>query len=227
MARNKIGLQVDLEPFITALENSGRLAQEETGNVLKASKKVVTDALVRDTVKANYPAKGKYSTGDLVKSIDKNYEQWSFLEKFKGVNTEFNEGILKAAEEQGVNLRKVFGKAISNTLESGTETREILLYATGCFSIGRTSYTEDVQLVGTEGSVGCWCKSYLVELGEDFWQIKFASFVGAERGESIVHYSKAVLDISDVEFDAENGKAIGWTMPKNEQFIPIEQLRGI
>lgn len=162
------------------------------------------------------------------KDIDtENYEQWSFLEKFKGVNTEFNEEILKAAEEQGVNLCKVFGKAISNTLESGTETREILLYATGCFSIGRTSYTEYVQLVGTEEPVGCWCEAYLVALGEDFWQIKFAPSVGAEHGESIVNYSKVRLDRSDIKFHEDTGELVGWIKPIDEQMIDVDQLRGI
>lgn len=160
------------------------------------------------------------------KDIDKIYEQWSFLEKFKGVNTEFNEEILKAAEEQGVNLRKVFGKAISNTLESGTETREILLYATGCFSIGRARYTEDVQLFGTEEPVGCWCTAYLVELGKDFWQIKFAPSVG-ENGESIVNYSKGKLDKSEIQYDEDTGEVIGWIKLIDEQMIDIEQLRGI
>lgn len=160
------------------------------------------------------------------KSIDKNYEQWSFLEKFKGVNTEFNEEILRAAEKQGVELGKVFGKAISNTLESGTETREILLYATGCFSIGRTSYTEDVQLFGMEEPVGCYCTAYLVELGGDFWQIKFANSVG-EYGQSIVNYTKARLNKWEVQFDEDTGELVGWIKPTNGQMMDVDQLRGI
>ena len=160
------------------------------------------------------------------KDVYKDYKDVEMLERFKGWNIEFNREVLKVAEEQEVELRKVFGKAIGNILRNGRETREILLYATDCFSVGKVGNTENVQLFGMEESVGCWCNSYLVELGEDFWQIRFAFFVG-ERGESIVHYSKAVLDINDVEFDAENGKAISWTMPKNEQLIPVEELRGI
>ena len=160
------------------------------------------------------------------KGLDKNYEQWSFLEKFKGVNTEFNEEILRAAEEQGIELRKVFGKAISNTLKSGMETREILLYATGCFSIGRASYTEDVQLFGMEEPVGCWCEAYLVELGEDFWQIKFAPSVG-EYGQSIVNYTKARLNKWEVQFDEDTGELVGWIKPTDEQMMDVDQLRGI
>ena len=160
------------------------------------------------------------------KGIDKSYEQWKFLEKFRGVNAEFSKEIIRVGEEQDVELRKVFGKAIGNMLRNGMETREILLYATYCFSVGKDGDTEEVRLFGMEEPVGCWCSTYVVELGEDFWLIRFASFVG-ERGESIVHYSKAVLDINDVEFDAENGKAISWIMPKNEQLIPAEQLRDI
>lgn len=160
------------------------------------------------------------------KGLDKNYEQLSFLEKFKGLNTEFNEEILRAAEEQGIELRKVFGKAISNTLKSGMETREILLYATGCFAIGRARYTEDVQLFGTEEPVGCWCTAYLAELGEDFWQIKFATSVG-EYGESIVNYSKTRLDKSEIQYDEDTGEVLGWIKPIGGQMMDIKQLRGI
>ena len=159
-------------------------------------------------------------------SFDKRYEQWSFLEKFKGLNTEFNKEILSAAEEQGVELGKVFGKAISNTLEMGIETREILLYATGCFAIGRARYTEDVQLFGKEEPVGRLCTAYLVELGGDFWQIKFASSVG-EYGESIVNYSKARLDKSEIQYDEDIGEVIGWIKPIDKQMMDAKQLRGI
>lgn len=160
------------------------------------------------------------------KDFDRSYEEWKFLEKFKSWNIELDREIVKVAEEQGINLRKVFGKAISNILRNGRETREILLYATDCFSVGKVSGNKNLQFLGVEEPVSCWHKAYIVELGEDFWQIRLAFLVG-EHGESIVHYSKAVLDINDVEFDAENGKAISWTMPKNEQLIPIEWLRDI
>lgn len=73
MARNRIGLEIDLESMINSLEKAGSNVKSAVDEVEKASKKVVTDALVRDTVKANFPAKGKYSTGNLAKSIDKDY----------------------------------------------------------------------------------------------------------------------------------------------------------
>ena len=73
MARNRIGLEIDLESMITGLEKAGANVKDSVNSVQKASKKVVTDCLVRDTIKSNFPAKGKYSTGCLVKSIDKDY----------------------------------------------------------------------------------------------------------------------------------------------------------
>lgn len=62
-----------MESMITGLEKAGASVKDAVNSLEKASKKVVTDALVRDTIKANFPAKGKYSTGDLAKSIDKDY----------------------------------------------------------------------------------------------------------------------------------------------------------
>lgn len=88
MAKNKIGLQFDgLEDIISNLENAGGSAMDAVDSALKASKDFVTDALIRDTKKANYPAKGKYSTGELAKSIDKNFKvEW------KGLTAEINIG---------------------------------------------------------------------------------------------------------------------------------------
>lgn len=78
MARNKIGLQIDLEGMISSLERAGANVKSSVDEMQIASKKIVTDALVRDTVKGNFPARGKYSTGELAKSIDKNYKvEWS------------------------------------------------------------------------------------------------------------------------------------------------------
>ena len=88
MAKNKIGLQFDgLEDIISNLENAGASAKDAVDSALKASKDFVTDALVKDTTKANYPAKGKYSTGELAKSIDKN-----FTVKWQGLTSEINIG---------------------------------------------------------------------------------------------------------------------------------------
>lgn len=74
MAKNRVGLQFDgLEQMISNLEKASVDVREATESALLASKQLVTSGLVRDTVKANLPAKGKYSTGDLAKSIDKDY----------------------------------------------------------------------------------------------------------------------------------------------------------
>lgn len=77
MGKNKIGLQIDMENMVSSLEAAEADVKDAITNVLKASKRVVTDTLVKDTVKANFPAKGKYSTGRLAKSIDTNYNvEW-------------------------------------------------------------------------------------------------------------------------------------------------------
>ena len=77
MAKNKIGLQIGLEEVITSLEKAEADVKGSVGNILEASKQVVTTSLVRDTVKSNFPARGKYSRGTLAKSIDKNYNvEW-------------------------------------------------------------------------------------------------------------------------------------------------------
>lgn len=66
----------------------------------------------------------------------------------------------------------------------------------------------------------------MVELGEDFWQIKFAFSVG-EYGESIVNYSKNKLDIWEIQFDEDTGKVVGWIKPIDGPMVDIEELRGI
>lgn len=88
MAKNKIGLQFDgLEDIINRLEKAGGNVQEAVEESLKASKQYVTDALLRDTTKANYPAGGKYSTGELAKSIDSDMSV-----KWNGNTAEINVG---------------------------------------------------------------------------------------------------------------------------------------
>lgn len=79
MARkNRIGLEIDMESMIKDLERSSKDVRSSTTEILQASKEVVTDALVRDTVKQNFPARGKYSTGKLAKSINKDSNvKWS------------------------------------------------------------------------------------------------------------------------------------------------------
>lgn len=160
------------------------------------------------------------------KDVSKNYENIEMLEKFQGWHIEFNKEILKVCQEQEVNLRNVFGKAIGNVLKNGEETREILQYAVDCFSVAKVSGTENVRLFGMSGFIDCWCKAYLVELGEEFWQIQFAVFVG-ENGESIVNYNKAKLDRWEIQYDEDTGEVLGWIKPIIGQMIDIKQLRGI
>ena len=87
MPKNRIGLEIDLESMITSLEKAGADVKKSIDAVQKASKKAVTDALIKDTVKGNFPAKGKYSTGQLARSIDKDYNV-----KWQGYVAEVNVG---------------------------------------------------------------------------------------------------------------------------------------
>lgn len=74
MARNKIGLQFSgLEEMIERLEAAEASIKTATEAALKASKQVVNEQLTRDTTNANFPARGKYATGALKKSIDKDF----------------------------------------------------------------------------------------------------------------------------------------------------------
>ena len=74
MARNKIGLQFNgLEEMIERLEAAEASIKTATEAALKASKQVVNEQLTRDTTNANFPARGKYATGALKKSIDKDF----------------------------------------------------------------------------------------------------------------------------------------------------------
>ena len=74
MGRNKIGLQFSgLEEMIERLEAAEADIKTATEAALKASKQVVNQQLTRDTTNANFPAGGKYATGALKKSIDKDF----------------------------------------------------------------------------------------------------------------------------------------------------------
>lgn len=74
MARNKIGLQFNgLEEMIERLEAAEASIKTATEAALKASKQVVNEQLTRDTTNANFPARGKYASGALKKSIDKDF----------------------------------------------------------------------------------------------------------------------------------------------------------
>lgn len=74
MPKNRVTIQIDMEDMVKNLEKAGADVRESIGAMLRESKKLVTDALVRDTVKENYPAQGKYSRekGGLAESIDRD-----------------------------------------------------------------------------------------------------------------------------------------------------------
>lgn len=74
MPKNKIGLQfTGLEEMIERLEAAEADIKSATEAALKASKQVVNEGLNRDTTNGNFPAGGKYATGALKQSIDKNF----------------------------------------------------------------------------------------------------------------------------------------------------------
>ena len=104
MAKNKLSLQFDgLEDIITKLEESQADIREAVGEALAESKKYVTDTLVRDTVPANYPAKGRYSTGELARSIDKNNSV-----KWQGLKAEVKVGY-KISESGLASIMLLYG----------------------------------------------------------------------------------------------------------------------
>lgn len=74
MAKNKIGLQfTGIEEMIERLEAAEADIKQATEAALKASKQVVNEGLNRDTNNGSFPAGGKYATGALKRSIDKDF----------------------------------------------------------------------------------------------------------------------------------------------------------
>lgn len=74
MAKNKIGLQfTGIDEMIEHLEAAEADIKRATEAALKASKQIVNEGLNRDTNNGNFPAGGKYATGALKQSIDKNF----------------------------------------------------------------------------------------------------------------------------------------------------------
>lgn len=159
------------------------------------------------------------------KDFDRNYEQWKFLEKFQGWHIGLNKEIVKVCREQGVDLREMVGKALSNMLKNGKETTELLHYATECFSICNDSGYADFRFVGMEGLIKCWYKAYLVKLGEDFWQLKLAMLRVTDGG-SKVGYSKTLIKREEIKFDEETGEVVDWNKPPELPMVGIEELRG-
>ena len=71
---SKVKFIVDKDDtLLKAIEKMNKDLKVVTEKALKASKQYVTQKLIQDTVKPNYPHQGKYSGGDFAKSIDKNY----------------------------------------------------------------------------------------------------------------------------------------------------------
>ena len=74
MARNKIGLQFKgFEELLNKYETLGGDLNSATEAALKAGKQIVNVQLTRDTTNGNFPAGGKYATGALKRSIDKDF----------------------------------------------------------------------------------------------------------------------------------------------------------
>ena len=79
MARkNKLSLEFhNFEEIIGSLEDLEGNIEKATEEALIASKRIVTENLKKATVKPNFPAQGKYSTGKTEESINTDEEvEW-------------------------------------------------------------------------------------------------------------------------------------------------------
>lgn len=63
----------NLSEIANKYERMGKNVNNAIDNALIESKKHVTESLIKDTVKPNFPAQGNYSTGRLKDSINTNY----------------------------------------------------------------------------------------------------------------------------------------------------------
>lgn len=83
MARNKIGIKfAGFEELMEKLDKLGGSAAMKKGVEagLKSSKQYVNEEIKKVIAKSNLPAHGKYSHGDTLQSIDKNFEvDWEGL----------------------------------------------------------------------------------------------------------------------------------------------------
>lgn len=77
--KNRVGIMfIGFADLTTKLEKIGGDMKKTTETALVKSKAVVTVNLVKVTKKANYPAQGKYSSGDLRHSVDTEKQvNWS------------------------------------------------------------------------------------------------------------------------------------------------------
>lgn len=89
---SKVKFIVDKDDtLLKAIEKMNKDLKVVTEKALKASKQYVTQKLIQDTVKPNYPHQGKYSGGDFAKSIDKNYTvNWQGTTADINVGYDFN-----------------------------------------------------------------------------------------------------------------------------------------
>lgn len=108
--RNKIAFVMEKDDVLMkALERMEKDIKKATESALRASKQYVTASLVRDSVKPNYPHQGKYSNGDLKKSIDTNYNvDWEADKASIKVGYDFNKsGLLSVFMLYGVKKRGI------------------------------------------------------------------------------------------------------------------------
>lgn len=71
--KNKIGLNFSgFKEVIAQLDELEGDIKKTTEKALTESKKIVTEKLIEATIKENFPAKGKYSTGATAESINKD-----------------------------------------------------------------------------------------------------------------------------------------------------------
>lgn len=125
--RNSIGIETNgLEDIIASLEKAELSVTDAIEQTLIESKKHVTNALVRDTVPANYPAKGKYSTGDLEKSINKDTTvMWRGLTAEIKVGYDFNKAGLVSVFMMYGTPRYMKVQKIYNDFYSSKTKREL------------------------------------------------------------------------------------------------------
>ena len=94
--KNRVSLDFSgFDEICSKLDGIGGNLKQTTETALVKSKAVVTVNLVKATKKANYPAQGKYSSGDLRHSIDTDKQvNWcvilhlhSSMDRLKAIST--------------------------------------------------------------------------------------------------------------------------------------------
>lgn len=93
MPRKRVGLQGDLfADYMAKLDELGGTKAMVKGveKALVESKKHVNPLIEKAMSKSNLPAKGKYSTGDTLKSLDYSYDMELVSGQVYGMNIGFN-----------------------------------------------------------------------------------------------------------------------------------------